>query len=466
MIRLLKNTAAGTWWHQYQNSVFLKRFTSVLGVDVLVKASGFLLIPFYLRLMSQEEYGLYNYLLSIIQTFALALNLGLYIPQTKLYHTLETKEERGSMLFTLGTTLLSFILLMSIPIFVFDLDYWIIRQFFNNQFSYAPYRPMVLLALLVTILGFMLTYYLFTSEKIKQIKAYNIGRVFYLVITLGALYLLKGDAVQVRLTVTYVAELVLLCIFGYYFVKEAVPVFSRKLMATCLKMGVPIMISALFGLILNFTDKFFLEKYGSLKDLSSYYLAFSFASIIPIIFAPLQNVWMPLFMKEKDMQKNVDKTKALISKLLLFFFILAVGIWCLFQLLLWTHTIPEKYSDVAWVLPILLATQMLMAISSLLGNYLVYYEKTHLVSIAGLLASVTGFLLSMWLIPAWGMYGAALTALTGNLLYLGVNYYLVQLCKNRYHAVVSEGSTPKARGQAMDHTRNSVPTTDNKETYL
>ncbi len=420
-------TRVKTRLHSYRNNVLLKRFTAIIGVDILVKASGFILIPVYLRLMSQEEYGMYNYLLSIIQTFSLVLNLGLYVPQSKLYHSYESKEEKGKLLFTIITTLLFFIVIISIPVFVFRLDQWLIEVLFSGSVSYNQYIKAVLFALVSTLLSFMLTNFFYTSEKIKQVKAYNIFRIILVnLFAMLALYFIKGDAVETRLLFTYGVELVLICFFGYYFVRELVPVFSKKILVTSLKMGLPIMVSALFGIIVNFSDKYFLEKYGTLKDLSNYYLAFSFASIIPLIFASLQNVWIPLFMKEKDIQKNVEKTNKLISKLLLLFLPLALFIWLLFESLLWINVIPVKYAHVTYILPILLITQILASISPLFSNYLVYFEKTQLISIAGILVSIVSLAAGLWLIPLWGVYGAAITSLISNLLYLLIYQYMVK----------------------------------------
>ena len=88
----------------------------------MVKASGFILLPVFLRLMTQDEFGLYNYLLSIIQTFSLVLNFGLYIAQTKLYHSIASREKRGELLFTIAVTLIFFLVLIIIPVAVTGLD--------------------------------------------------------------------------------------------------------------------------------------------------------------------------------------------------------------------------------------------------------------------------------------------------------------------------------------------------------
>ena len=88
-IRLLK-TRIG----EYRENVLVKRLFTVLGIDILVKVSGILLLPLYLLLMTQEEYGLYGYLLSIIMTFSIVLNFGLYIPLTKFYHEFNNSKDK------------------------------------------------------------------------------------------------------------------------------------------------------------------------------------------------------------------------------------------------------------------------------------------------------------------------------------------------------------------------------------
>jgi len=421
-----------------KNNVLVNRLWGVLGIDMLVKASGFLLIPFYLMLMTQGEFGLYNYIISIIQTFSLILNLGLYISVTKYYHSHSSSTERGKFLFTIFITLSVFIVAVIVPLYLLGLDYRIIKFLFSTTFAYQDYRGLILLGLLVSTMSFTLNSYLFTSEKIRQIKTYNICRILLInILSVIGLYLIDSDSVQIRLTFTYVGELLLLTFFGYFAMKEMVPEFKNKLMRSSLKMGIPVMLSSILGIVVNFGDKFFLEKYGTIEDLSNYYLAFSFASIIPLIFASFQNVWLPIFMKEKDVQKNYEKTKRIISKLILLFMVLAVIIWIGFQALLWLHFIPIKYSQVTYILPILLMTQIVASIVPLFSNYFIYFEKTQIVTIAGIFVGICSLTLALFLIPVLNVYGAALTALISNMLYLFVYYYMVVLIKTKHLASVT-----------------------------
>lgn len=436
MIRTLANRIVMFRSSSGLNNEFLRRFASILSVDILVKASGILLLPLFLRLMTQNEFGTYNYLVSICQTFSLVLNLGLYIPQSKLYHNYPGREERGSLLFTIFAVLTGFLFLITIIAFFTGMDDVIISVLFEKEPD-SQYKPVLAFALLVTIYSYMLSNYFYTSEKLHLIRRYNIYRIVLVnLLALLALYVLPGDTVIVRMIVTYGVEFLLLGVFFYFLFRELVPRLNQRMMKKSLAMGLPIMVSAIFGIVVNFSDKFLLQKYGKMSDLSNYFLAFSFASVIPLVFASLQNVWLPIFMKERDLKRNMEKSGELVNKLLLVFTIISLLVWVLFAMLLWTGIISAEYSMVIWILPILLLTQIIVSITNFYGNYLVYFEQTKLVSYAGMLVSMLSVAFGLWLIPRYGVLGASLTTFTVNLVYL-IIYYLLVIRIARYRLLTS-----------------------------
>jgi O-antigen/teichoic acid export membrane protein len=412
---------------QYKNNVFLHRLSSVLAIDMLVKLSGFLLIPVFLRLMSQDEYGMYNYILSILATFSLVLNFGLYIPITKLYHNATSAAARGELLFSVYATLVLLLGMVLVPFYAFRIDYLLIDLLFKNKFDYGKYRFTILVALCITIFSFMLTNYFFSTEKIAAVKKYNLARIILVnLVVLPGLYFMAGDKVDLRLKFTWFVELILFAVFLAYLVKEMKPVFNKKISSQALVMGWPIMFSAMLGIVINFSDKFFLEKYGGFTELSNYYLAISFASILTVIVGSIQNAWLPLFLKEKNIATNVLKTKKLVRQLLLAFTGLSLAIYLLFYVLLQLNVIPNKYSQVLLILPILLATQIFASLSPFLINYLIYFQKTYLVSLAGVIVCLISLGASLLLVPAWGIYGAASAALISNISYILIYYFVVK----------------------------------------
>jgi len=431
-MNLVSNVKAGI--ERYKKNILINRFFTVLSIDMLVKISGIVLLPVYLRLMTQEEYGLYGYLLSIIMTFSMVLNFGLYIPLIKFYHDYQETEKRGKLLFTITLLLVIMLTCVILPVYTFGWDHELIKILFKNPVNYKEYRGAVLVALIVSVLSFMLTTFFFTSEKLKHLKRYNILRIICInVITIFFLYFFRNtNNVRIRLQTTYIIELILFLVFFYYNIKEIQFKFSKKMAITGLKLALPVMVSAIFSIGINFSDKFFLEKYSSFTDLSYYYLAVSLASAIPLIFASLQNAWLPLFLKEKDIQKNIETTSKLMRRLVIGFLVLSVLIIVFFKIILELGIIQSKYSATIGILPLLLLSQIVSSLVSLHTNYLIYFERTHIVSITGFILCIISVGLSLLLIPRYKVYGAVTVSLISNIIYLGLYYFIIKRIKKRY----------------------------------
>ena len=215
---------------RYKENILFNRLFTVLSIDILVKVSGIVLLPVYLILMTQEEFGLYGYLLSIILTFSIVLNFGLYIPLSKFYHDYQDAEKRGKLLFTISLLLVTMLTCVILPVYVFGWDYELIKILFKNPVDYKEYRGAVLIAIIVSVFSFMLTTFFFTSEKLKHLKRYNILRIICInVITIFFLYIFRNtDSVRIRLQATYMIELILFLVFYYYTIKEVRFKFNKK----------------------------------------------------------------------------------------------------------------------------------------------------------------------------------------------------------------------------------------------
>lgn len=428
-VRILKARIA-----KYKENILVKRLLTVLGIDILVKISGILLLPVYLILMTQDEYGLYGYLLSIIMTFSLVLNFGLYIPLSKFYHDYQDDEKRGTLLFSISLLLAVLLTCLILPVYLFGWDYEVINVLFKNPVDYKDYRGAVLIAIIVSVFSFMLTSFFFTSEKLQHLKRYNFFRVICInVITLFSLYFFRNtDSVGIRLQATYITELILFLAFSYFYIREIQFKFDKRAAIGGLKLALPVMVSAIFGIGINFSDKFFLEKYSSFKDLSYYYLAVSLASAIPLIFASLQNAWLPLFLKERDIQKNIATTNKLMRKLIVGFLLLSVLIMIFFKIVLDLGIIQAKYSEAMGILPLLLISQIISSLVSLHTNYLIYFERTHIASVTGFILCIISLGLSLLVIPRYKVYGAAAVSLISNIIYLSLYYFIIKAVTKKY----------------------------------
>lgn len=399
-------------YRNYKDNIVINRFVNLLSVDVLVKGSSFLLLPVYLKLMTQVEFGFYNYLISIVTFFSQVLNFGLYVAQSKIYPELKA-EDRGSFLFTLQISLLLLLASALVVIYAFGLDFKIIELLFKSPINYAHYRFPILIAIVSAVYSFMLYNYFLTSERIKHVQRYNVLRLICVHgISLTGLLLIKGDGVFTRISLTYAVEIILVVCFFYYYVKEMKADFNKNHFIRGIKLGFPVMASSVLGIFMSFGDKYLLEKKSGFVDLSIYYLAFSIANVIPLVFNTFQNIWLPIFFKERNLQENLRKTKKMIFRL--FFAFLGLSIMMLLGMkgALLFNLIDAKYNTVIFILPLVLLAVSVDSISHLLINYVTYFEQTYILPVLSVFLGASSITLNIFAIKYYGIYGAAVSLLT------------------------------------------------------
>lgn len=416
------------------NEIFT-RFVNVFSVDVVVRGANFLLIPVFLYLMTKEEFGVYGYLYSFAMTVSGILNFGFYLSITKLYaDTIEDKRAQASMLFTITTSLLVLVSISMLIIYFskVDVSFFSLLNKSNdiNSTTYLTYRVYVFLAILSMIFTNYITFYFVGSDQIRKLQAFNIIRFFLANVTaILVLYFSAADSVMLRLAITYVAELFLTIIFGSFLLKNFLPKYNVAYLKKAFKIGMPIMIAALMGAMMNFGDKFFVMKYAGANDFAVYNLGILLATIVLIVYQSFNFIWFPLFLREKDLVVLRRKTRRYI--LIIFIGLSAIGL-CLwlgtFIALEW-KIIPQKYNGVLPILPILILSQVFVSLVSLLVNFMTYFEKTYIQVFVGGGLSVIGYFLFDYFTKYYLGIGAAIVLLILNIIsfifyYTRTEYYI------------------------------------------
>jgi O-antigen/teichoic acid export membrane protein len=411
----------------YKYNDLFKRFVSVLSIDVAFRLSGILLLPVFLLLMSQKEYGLYNYILTLVTNVSVIICFGLYVSQSKYFNDATSAETKGKVLFNIFLAVSLLTTLILLLLYSFGLDYTLIRFFFKNDINYDLYRWPILLAIIVSAFSLMLTNFFITSEKIKHFRWFNIVRLVLVnSLALAGLYFFALDKINGRLLYTYITEMAILCFFMIFYLKEMLPQIDWSIMKRSLKLGLPVMIAAIWSVMANNSEKFVLEKTGSGGvDLSYYYLAFSISNVIYMICVAIQNVWLPTFLKEKDLSKNIAQTKKLLLSLFFILLFVSALIFAGFYIVIVIGIIDKSYMPALYILPIMLLAQVLSGLLQLYANYFIYLEKTQWGLLISIFTSVVGLGLSYLMIPSWTIFGASLTFLGVQLTYLVLYYFVI-----------------------------------------
>jgi len=279
----------------------------------------------------------------------------------------------------------------------------------------------------------MLYNFLMTSENIRKFQYYNLVKLVLVnSVVIYMMWKLKKDTVMIRLNYSYIIEFFIFAGFSYLYFKNMKPRFNFAYAKKALIIGVPAMFSSLVGVVYNFNDKMILEKYGSFSDLAIYNTGVTYATIIMIIFSSFQNVFLPLFFKEKDVAKNFNKTKKIISKMVMIFICIGIALFVALQIVFMLGIIKAQYRPVMYILPFLLLTQIAQAALQLLSNYIIYFEVVYIGTLFSIVFSGLSILLNLYFIPRFNMAGAAYSSLIISLISFVVYYYFVKYkCKQK-----------------------------------
>lgn len=416
---------------KYRNKVAFRRFISLFSTDVLVRGANFLLIPLFLYLMTRDEFGVYGYLYSFAMAMSLVFTFGFHASVPKLYaDTKDDKQAQGSMLFTLSLTLILGLVLIFSLISLTGIDEYFFGLINRNEemknFSYDTYRPYLLVAMASMVLSNLLTYYFVASEKIKNIQAFNLIRFFF---ANGLAILLlytapDADAALLRLSVTYIVELLLCCVFLFFLSKNFTFKFSKYYLYKGLKIGLPLSFVALLNAITNFGDKHFVMIYCGAGVVGVYNLASLLATIPVIVYQSFNFIWLPSFLQEKNLillKKKTDRNGLRIFILLLLLSVLIyIGAFFLLQ---W-GVFPENYSLIMQILPPLLLSQIFASLNLFFFNYFTYFEKNYLTILTSIVINSLSYLLFSLTASRFGYIGVAYSLLLSNFT-LFVIYYIL-----------------------------------------
>ena len=407
----------------YTKHNLIRKFSSVFSVDVMVRSSAFILLPIYLKLMPESDFGVYNYWISVIGIFVLIAGFGMTVTQSKLYF--EDVQQRGSFLFTLNVVLLVLLTVFLAGLYFFNIDKPVIAFFFNEIPNFEQFRLLIYLGIISQVYTSLLLGFFTASEQIRNIQYFNLTR-FVLVngVVITLLVYLHTNPVYIRLLVGFATEILITLLFSYFYIKQMRIRFNGKYVFKILKISIPYTFAVIPGMLILFADKYYIEKYGVATELSIYYLAVTVSGVIPVLLLSLQNIWMPEFFKEENIKENIRKTRKLIIYLTLVLLIISILLWFILWLALTFTIVDEIYRPALILLPIMFISQIFVAIATLIQNYLIHFKRTDIILYINLLFLVPSVFLLKFSIHHFSIIGAATGVFIINAVGVSV-YFLV-----------------------------------------
>lgn len=123
------------------------------------------------------------------------------------------------------------------------------------------------------------------------------------------------------------------------------------------------------------------------------------------------------------MEANVLRSKRVVTRLFFLFIGLSIATVIVLKFTLLVGIVDSRYESVMPLLPIVLLTNILMSLSPMYSNHLIYLNRLYLVVVVPI--AILSVVLNVWLVPTFNIYGAAMASLVSSFCYLIAYAFLV-----------------------------------------
>lgn len=368
---------------------------------VLNRLIGFILLPLYTRYLTTVDYGISSLLLvtSSVAVIIGQLGIGSAIFREVIYSGRDESEtESTALLFLMGQGLLFFgtlILLseqISKLIFSDDSQTLLMRMTFLTGFL-----QMVLVVLMARLR---------IREQSSLYSGISVGR--FLVGTGFNIYFVAGLQLGVKgLVLATLCNTAIFSVISLVFLLRHLKItFSITALQSMLRYSAPLVPGNLASLVMTSADRYFLQHYSSTSEVGLYSLGYKIGLVMNLIIQAVQLAWpaqMFEIMKEDDAERKFSRILTIYVVGLGF---VSLGFSVLAREILVVMTTPDFYAA-STIIPMVLLSYLFYGARFMTNMGLVRENKLKYASMVIFGTAILNLALNFWLIPRYGMLGAA-----------------------------------------------------------
>jgi len=397
--------------------------------NVALKASGIILLPLYTHFFSVEEYGRLGLVLVVIVLFSQSLILGQGISLIRYNNSSEFSSKQKSILFTL-TILIFFIVALFILIsesFLIQISSW-----FGEVNLYKDLLNISIYIIALTTINNLFLSKLRADDNSVLYTISTVAKVILMVALSIFLIVEKGFRIEGVLYSQLAGEALQTLIVLPTIIKEVNIKLEYSIVGQSLKFGIPLIFSSMAINLLNGSDRFILKFLSGETELGLYELGYKVAGVVNMfVIMPFGLTLMPLayklYKKEGD-KEYYKKMKTYVAFVL---------VWAGFALSVYGKEIvelfaqQEAYYPAHEVVSLIVLAYVIYGVSmiSSLGMYLT--GNNYYMAYITLFCAALNIGLNFWLIPIYGMLGAAINTVIA----FAVLDLLSNLASNRYYKI-------------------------------
>ena len=402
----------------------LVRHTAIYGLGRMVsKGISFLLIPFYTHYFATAEYGLMEILNLAVMIAAIALAPGLSNAVMRFYYDTEDQEERN---LTVSTALV-FCLVVGVA----AATLMTLHSAWISEILLASPKYGTLVKLLAV--GFFFSFFsdiclVFLRSK-QQSGVYVFLTQAFLILSIG-LNIYFVAARKLGVSGVFISNAIASTIFGtsllYLTVREVGITFSARKLLAMLHFGAPLILTWLAAFVLNFSDRFFLQRYASLSQVGIYSVGYKFGYILSLMLVqPFNLTWEPQAY-EIAKQENGREIFAQIFTVYSVILFSCAFLISLFIREVFAIMVDPKFFVAYQLVPLIAFAYVCQGMQGFFEAGLLIKKKSQIIGLIGFTCTVLCLLLNLALIYLWTTWGACIATFLSLLAMALVSYWYSQ----------------------------------------
>lgn len=393
----------------------LKSSVWYIVANFLTAASAFLTTPIFTRLMSQEQYGMYNNFTSWQSILAIIFTFNVQASLISARYDYE-KDLNRYIFSTLSMSTASVLLCT-----------FILNLFSDWAQDFFSLSKMYINLMMVHIL-FMKVFEMFQTEQ-RYFFKYKLQVCLSIISTLASLGLSlllvtqMGDKLTGRIIGSALPSIVIgLCLYLVYFVRGRRIHFGywKYALVICL----PYIPHLLSMTVLNSTDRIMITKMCGATDTALYSLAYTCGTMMTILLNSINTAFSP-WLAERLHENDTKSVRSFSKYYIAIFVCVSFGAMMIAPEILYVLG-GKEYLPAVYVMPPVAMGCICQFLYTMMVNVEQIKRKTVGMALASVAAAVLNYVLNLLLIPRFGYIAAAYTTLAGFLLLLGLHMWLVR----------------------------------------
>jgi O-antigen/teichoic acid export membrane protein len=380
--------------------------------DILIKATNLLLLPILTRFLTPEDFGILASVTAFSTVLSLCLQLSLANSLMRFYPDAMDETERKNVvgtvaLFTAAWALLIVLLLNLVGGTLLDHIYRNVR--------FEPYLR------IGTWIAFLLALNTLPLTVVQMQQRPMLHRAFSLAGFFATAVFMLVLVVEFRMGATgglvaQAAGAAVTAIPSLFFMRRHMNLtITTKILKTCLLFSLPLVLYGVSGWVMDTSNRVFIERYVGLGQLGLFNIGSQFAMILGFVLGAIGLALTPLFYETA----RLDHAPELLARFGLLYIACTLGLGLIVSVFsreaIQLFTQPA-FHDAYEVVPVLTATQALTGVWQLIAPPVMLKQKTGTLAVIVTVVACLSFGLNMWLIPAYGIMGAALSPFIANVL--------------------------------------------------